>query len=203
MNRYPNQTQAPAQAEPFMVESRIPVGESHLTTHVIVPFLQSLIAMALIAGDVLLWQWNPISGAVGAVGLAIFAWRILKADGLLTRLETITGRELDGIPGIGKPGPPTLLNPGESRRDVSQQETRTSDVPRMKEFVARCFYEGTSEGAQHIKPNTTDRENYVECRDALLALGLARWRNETNHSAGWDVVLDIEKTLAKIEKHVR
>jgi hypothetical protein len=203
MTRYTSQPQAPAPAEPFMVESRIPIGESRLTTHVIVPIAQALCTMCLIGVTLLLWEWRPVAGVIGAVGLIVFAWRILLGDRLLWRLETITGRELDGIPGIGKPGPPTLLNPGESRRDVSQQETRTSDVPRMKEFVTRCFYEGTSEGAQHIKPNTAERDNYVECRDALLALGLAHWRNEANHSAGWDVVLDIEKTLAKVEKHVR
>ena len=73
----------------------------------------------------------------------------------------------------------------------------------MTEFVTRCYYEGTSEGAQHIRPNTTERTNYVECRDALLTLGLAVWKNPNNPSAGWDMVGDIEQTLAMIEKHVR
>ena len=192
------------QAEPFMVETRVPVGESRLTTHVIVPFLQALVTMLLIAGDVLLWQWRPVAGVVGVIGLLVWVWRVLLGDRLLWKLETITGRELDGTPGLGQPsGAPTLLNPQEARRNIATQETQTSDVPRVKEFVTRCFMEGTSEGAQHIRPNTVDRENYVECRDALLSLGLAKWRNEANHSAGWDMVLDIEKTLAMVEKHIR
>jgi hypothetical protein len=202
VNRYTIPTASTAEPS-FMVESRVPVGESRVTTHFVVPALQALFTMLLIAIDVMLWQWRPIAGGVGLIGIVVWGWRILLGDRLLWKLETITGRELDGTPGIGKPGPPGLLNPNESRRSVSSQETQTSDVPRVKEFVTRCFYEGTSEGAQHIKPNTSERENYVECRDALLGLGLARWRNETNHSAGWDVVLDIEKTLEMVEKHVR
>jgi hypothetical protein len=203
VNRYPTPaTSTPA--EPFMVESRVPVGESRLTTHVFVPFLTAIITMAFIAGDVLLFQWRPVAGVVGAIGLLVFVVRVILADGLLTRLETITGRELDGKPGIGKPGPVGLLNPEQARRDAGKPETApTSDVPRVKLFVTRSFLEGTSEGAQAIRPNTADRDNYVECRDALLRLGLAQWRNEAQHSAGWDLTRDLDTTIAMVEKHVR
>jgi hypothetical protein len=196
-------TSTPPQGEPFMIESRVPVGPSRVETHVFVPFLQAIITMALIALDVLLWQWRPIAGAVGAVGLLMWGWRLLLGDRLLWKLETLTGHELTGDNVIGKPGPVGLLNPGAARRDVTTQAALVSDVPRMNEFVARCFYEGPSEQAQRIRPNTADRTNYVECRDALLGLGLARWRNETNHSAGWEMILDIEKTLDVVAQHVR
>jgi hypothetical protein len=203
VNRHPYTAPATPDA-PFMVESRVPVGESRLTTHVFVPFLQAAITMLLIAGCVLVFEWRPVAGAVGAIGLLIWGWRILKADGLLTRLETITGRELDGVPGIGKPGPVGLVNPEQARRDVGRQDSApASDVPRMLAFVARCHHEGTAEGAQRIKPNTAERDNYVECRDALLRLGLAKWRNEAQHSAGWDLTRDLDTTLAMVEKHVR
>jgi hypothetical protein len=199
--RYTTPPAAPA-VEPWMHESRIPVGESRLTTHVFVPFLQAAITMLLIAGCVLVFEWQPVAGAVGGIGLAIWAWRILKADGLLTRLETITGRELDGVPGIGRAGQVGLFNPEQARRTVVTTE-ESSDIPRMLAFVGRCFHEGTSEGAQHIKPNTKERDNYVECRDGLLKLGLARWRNPVIHESGWDMVRDLETTLAMVEKHVR
>jgi hypothetical protein len=200
--RYPS---TPTAEPPFMVESRVPVAESRLTTHVFVPFLTAVITMALIAGCVMLWEWKPVAGVIGAVGLLAYGWRVLKADGGLTRLETITGLELDGKPGIGKPGPLTLLNPAEARRDVASQESpaRPSDLPRMRLFVTRCVTEGTSESDQNIRPNTADRTNYVECRDGLLDLGLARWRNPHNVKAGWDLVLDRDATLVLIEKHVR
>ena len=57
----------------------------------------------------------------------------------------------------------------------------------MTAFAVRCYTYGTAEAAQRIQPTPKSRDNYVECRDALLALGLARWRNEANHSAGWDI----------------
>ena len=103
MNRYSNQPQAPTQAEPpFMVESRVPVGPSRVETHVFVPFLLAVISMILVAANILLWQWNPLAGAVGAVGLLVWVWRVLLGDRLLWKLETITGRDLDGD-GIGGP----------------------------------------------------------------------------------------------------
>ena len=82
MNRYPNQPQAPTQAEPpFMVESRVPVGPSRVETHVFVPFLLAVISMILVAANILLWQWNPLAGAVGAVGLLVWVWRVLLGIG--------------------------------------------------------------------------------------------------------------------------
>jgi hypothetical protein len=69
--------------------------------------------------------------------------------------------------------------------------------------VTRCFTEGASETDQKIHPNTAERMNYVECREGLFGLGLARWRNPTNPKVGWELVLDREQTLALVEKHIR
>lgn len=190
-------------AEPFMVEQRVPVGPSRVETHVIVPAMQTLITMILVVGIVLLWRWEPVAGVIGALGLLVWAWRILLGDRLLWKLERVTGRELDGVPGLGKPGPLGLLNPEQARRAVQTQETQVSDLPRMRLFVTRCFLEGPSETDQHIHPNTAERTNYVELRDGLMGLGLARWRNPQNPKSGWDLVLDREQTLAIVEKHVR
>ena len=193
----------PATAEPWMVETRVPVGPSRVETHVIVPLLHATITMILLAAVVLLWQWHPLAGAVGTVGLLVWGWRILLGDRLAWKLETITGRDITGDGQVGRPGALGLINPQAARQEVAQQETQTSDLPRMNAFVVRCFIDGTPEAKQRIRPNTKERTNYVECRDGLLRLGLARWRNEENHDSGWDMVLDREQTLAIIAQHVR
>jgi hypothetical protein len=200
VNRYTTPaTSAPA--EPWMHESRVPAMPSRFETHVLVPVvLAGVVALAVTLGLVIGawrfgWPWDVTWIGCFVAFIAMLAWRLLWVDHLSWRLETITGRELDGVPGIGKPGPVGLLNPEQARRDAGKPETApASDVPRMTRFVTRSFLEGTSEGAQAIRPNTQDRDNYVECRDALLRLG---------HSVGWDMTRDLDTTIAMIEKHVR
>ena len=62
--------------------------------------------MVLVAANILLWQWHPLAGAVGAVGLLVWVWRVLLGDRLLWKLETITGRDLDGDGTEGRPDHP-------------------------------------------------------------------------------------------------
>jgi hypothetical protein len=189
-----------------MVESRVPVGESRLTTHVFVPFLQAVLTMALLTACVLLFQWRPVAGVVCGIGLAIWGWRILKADGLLTRLETITGRELDGKPGIGKPEHPFVLqNQGEARNQADKlaahvwRESRAAELVR---FAAACAAEGTSEGAQGIS-SKAQRTKYIERRDALFDLGLAAWKNPTVPNSAWVLRLPPDETAKIIESYVK
>ena len=108
MNRY-NSPPAAQTAEPFMVESRVPVGPSRFETHVQVPVtLAGIVALAVTFGLVIGswrfgWPWDVtwIGGLVVFIGVLV--WRLLWVDHLAWRLETITGHELDGKPGIGNP----------------------------------------------------------------------------------------------------
>ena len=205
MNRYPS-TPAPAPAEPWMKETRVPVAESRLTTHVFVPFLTALITMAMVAGCVMLWQWKPVAGVIGAVGLLAYAWRVLKADGALTRLETITGLELDGKPGIGPAEQDVTLRnmhdyhpPARTVQDITTDGTPTKHA--LMSFVMSCYVMGkTSERAHGIRP--WQRSRYKDFRSALLRLGLAEWIDDANHNAGWRLVVEQDVALRTIDERV-
>ena len=131
-----------------MVESRVPVGPTRFETHVQVPVALAGIVAAVVAFSIGLGAWRfgwPVDAMwIGGflAFIVMLAWRLLWVDHISWRLERMTGMELDGKPGIGKPGPPGLLNPSESRRDVGNQETLTSDVPRVKEFVTTLLLRG-------------------------------------------------------------
>lgn len=194
----------PVESEPFMVESRVPVGESRVTTHVVVPFFQAIITMALIAGCVLLWQWHAIAGVVGAVGLIVWGWRVLLGDRLLWKLETITGRELDGTPGLGKPQPFGMINPEAARRTAdgfaAASDTRSRQAELLA-FVARCATLGESEQAQGISAG--QRELYCDQRDTLINLGLAAWKVPGNARLGWKLRVTPEQAQTIIAQHIR
>jgi hypothetical protein len=177
-----------------------------METHVLVPGAQALFTMLLVGGDVLLWQWQPIAGAVGAVGLLMWGWRILLNDRLLWKLETITGRELDGTPGIGKPEHPFVLtNKDEARGKANVlaehvwQESRAADLVR---FAAACATQGTSEAAQGVG-SKSQREAYLECRQALFDLGLAAWKNPAVPNSAWVLRLPPEQTAQFIQNYVK
>jgi hypothetical protein len=206
-----SQTQTAPTAEPFVIESTVPVRDSRLEADVFVPALQTLITTVVVGiGLALLaivfnWSGNVPAFGAAATLIGMWVWRILRSDRLMWRREKITGRDINGDGSVGRPDAPTLLNPQQSRRTVEQNalEDNRTDVPRMLAFAAACQAYGTSEAAQGIRPNTRERDNYVECRDALLQLGLARWKNENNHAAGWELVLGPEETAVLIRKHVR
>jgi len=203
MNRYTAPT-APA-AEPFMVESRVPVGESRLTTHVIVPAAIALITMVLVAVDVMLWQWEPLAGLVGAVGLLVWGWRIVLGDRLLWKLETVTGRDLDGDGTEGQPHPFVLTNRDEARSKanaLAAQVWRESRAAELIRFAAACATSGTSEAAQGVG-SKAQRAAYIERRDALFDLGLATWKNPAVPNSAWVLKLSPEQTAEFIENYVK
>lgn len=204
MNHYPRTAPTTAPAEPFMVESRVPVGESRVTTHVVVPFFQALITMALIVADVLLWQWHPIAGTVGAVGLIVWGWRVLLGDRLLWKLETITGRDLDGDGDTGAPHPFVIQNKAAARSQINaaaEQTWRESRAAELVRFAAACATSGTSEAAQGIS-SKAQREKYVERRQALFDLGLAAWKNPAVPNSAWMLTLPPEQTAQFIQNYV-
>jgi len=188
------------------VTTSAPLRSSRVESEVVVPFLQTAITLLFIALCAGLWLWRPLAGALGTVALLVWAWRMLRSDALMWRLERMTGADMTGDGVVGKPGAITLYNPAVARTKVAhaaaQAQDEHSDQERMLTFVKLCYLKGTSEAAQGIKPNTAARDNYVECRDALLALDLAYWRNPAVHSAGWEMALaDAQDALDIVEYH--
>ena len=98
---------------------------------------------------------------------------------------------------------------------VSQRARRTAatladevapDVLRAKheeltEFVFSCALKGTSEEDQGIIGKGR-RDEYIMCRDTLLDLGVARWRNPEKRSTGWDLVVTPEQAAEIIRRHI-
>lgn len=191
---------------PFMVETRVPVGESRLTTHVIVPAAIAVFTMALVTIDMLLWQWRPIAGLVGAVGLLVWGWRILLGDRLLWRQETVSGRDLNGDGVIGNPEHPfVLLNPAAAQaqaRRAAEQNFRESRAAELVRFAAACATQGTSEAAQGIA-SKAQREAYLLKRQALFDLGLAQWKNPAVPNSAWVLLLPPEQTAQFIQNYVQ
>lgn len=204
--KYPVAAMPEQHAEPpFMVESRIPVGESRLTTHVIVPAAQALITMLLIAVDVMLWQWRPIAGAVGAIGLGVWGWRILLNDRLLWRRETITGRDINGDGVVGDPHPFVIVNKNKAQSEARAAEKQAyleSRAAELIQFAASCATTGTSEERQGVK-SAAQRAKYLERRDALFELGLAVWKNPGVPNSAWYLTATPERTAEIIENYVK
>lgn len=214
MNRYPSlpaQT-APA-AEPFMVSTTEPLRASRVESEVVVPFLQTgVTALAVTFGLVFVawraeWSWDvPIGGGL-AVFVGMWVWRILRSDALLWRLERMTGRELDGKPGIGKPHDVTLLNMGDYTPPASNLPDMTTEggTPTKRalmSFVLSCYVMGkTSERAHGIKP--WQRKRYLNFRESLIdKLRIAQWDDVENHNLGWHMVVDQDTALRVIDEYV-
>jgi hypothetical protein len=212
MNTRYQDTTAPASGvEPWMVESRVPVGPSRFETHVKVPVaLAGIVALAVTFGLVIGtwrfgWSWDVtwIGGLV--VFIVMLAWRLLWVDHLSWRLETITGRELDGKPGIGKPHDVTLYNmhdytaPPRTEQAAGGEGTPTKQA--LLAFTMSCYVmRKTSERAHGIRP--WQRGRYKDFRDALLQLGIADWRDDANHQLGWDLVVDQDTAIQQVAEHI-
>ena len=197
-------------AEPFMVESRVPIGPSRIETHVIVPLaLTGITTLAVTAGLVICtwrfgWSWDvPWLGGL-VVFLGMWAWRILLGDRLLWKLERVTGRDITGDGSIGDPTI-TTFNPAAARRKAAQVGMQVPDAVLVRnslhEFVRLCAsVERPTEAALGIP--TGDREGYVTYRDALMSLGIAAWNDPARRAAGWHLAVEPEDAARIIAAHV-
>ena len=188
-----------------MVESRVPIGASRVETHVFVPFLLAVISMILVAANILLWQWNPLAGAVGAVGLLVRVWRVLLGDRLLWKFETITGRDLDGDGTEGRPEHPFVITnknkaQAEARRSAEQtwRESRAAELIR---FAAACAMQGTSEERKASSPPP----NALPTSNAVM-----RYSNRSScleepgvPNSAWVLTLPPEQTAQFIQNYVK
>lgn len=214
MNRYTSPPTATAQtAEPFMVSTTEPLRASRVESEVVVPFLQTGVTALAVTGALVFvswradWPWDvPVGGGL-IVFVAMWVWRILRSDALLWRLERMTGRELDGKPGLGKPHDVTLLNMGDYTPPAPNLPDMMTDggTPTKRallSFVMSCYVMGkTSERAHGIKP--WQRGRYIDFRDSLIdELRLAQWDDATNHNLGWHMIVDQDTALRMIDDRV-
>jgi hypothetical protein len=185
-----------------------------LESDVFVPGLQAVFtALAAFIGSGLIAWALGLSWRVPVVvtGLALagsWLWRMGVVTALLWRVESVMQRDLTGDGQLGKPTPQhafTVANPADARADVAAQQ-RTSEQDerraRLLAFAHRCFTHGTSERAHGVAATGPDRDRYLECRDVLLALGLAQWRNPERPKAGWQMVGDEASATGVISRHV-
>ena len=150
--------------------------------------------------------WDvPVWGGA-ATFCIMWVWRILRSDALLWRLERITGRELDGKPGLGKPPHDvTLWNMGDytppapTAPDLTTEGTPTKQA--FMSFVMSCYVMGkTSERAHGIMP--WQRGRYKDFRDSLFRLKLAEWDDATNHRLGWHMLVNQDTALRTLDTHI-
>jgi len=152
------------------------------------------------------WSWRvPVAVLALSLGGA-WLWRLRFADNLLWTIETLTRHDLTGDDQVGAPQPApayTLANPCAARSEVAaetRQAAKDSERADLLVFLDTCFLKGTSESAQGIAAG--DRADYLKRRDALLALGIAAWKNPTRPKAGWRIAVSRERARQIITKHV-
>ncbi len=156
----------------------------------------------------LAWDWSGrVVAAVFALSLAAgWFWRLRWVDGLLWSVETLAGRDVnhDGV--VGRPARDfALVNPAAARAEADQAVTATEREAERAEllaFVHRCYTVGCSEASHGVKATGPDRAEYVRRRDALLALGIARWRSPGRPRAGWVMAVSYKKALELVGRHV-
>jgi len=191
----PNETWTPARTPTVEADFIVPTAQA-LMTAAAAALATGLLAWAL--G----WSWRVPVAVGGLAVAAAWLWRLGKVDSLLWTVEGLSGVDLNRDGNIGRPLTVAVANPAQARATVAR-ETREQEREARKqallEFVDRCFLVGTSESAQGIAAG--DRADYLTCRDTLLALGIARWRNPNRPKAGWEMVVSRHRARQLIEKH--
>jgi hypothetical protein len=183
-----------------------------LESDVFVPGLQAVFtAVAAGIGSGLIawaleWSWKVPVVILGLSLAGAWLWRLGVVSALLWQVESVMQRDFTGDGVAGKPAHAfTVANPQQARADVAQQQ-RTSEQDekraRLLAFAHRCFTHGTSERAHGVAATGPDRDRYLECRDVLLSLGLAQWRNPERPKAGWVMVGDEAGATDVISRHV-
>ena len=150
--RYSTPPTSTASAEPWMTETRVPVGPSRFESHVQVPVaLAGIVTLAVTFGLVIAvwrfgWPWDVTWIGGLAVFIIVLAWRLLWVDQLAWRIEQITGRELDGKPGIGNPDHPFVLTDKGAARSkadtLAANVWRESRAAELVRFAAACATSG-------------------------------------------------------------
>lgn len=203
-------TRRPAPPAPEWTETRTPTRAPAVESDVLVPGLQAVataiaatICAALLAWA-LGWSWRvPI--VVGALALAAgWLWRLGIVTALLWQVETLTGADVTGDGAVGRPAY-LLANPVQAQQAVAQEARQAETEAKRAEllrFVDACLTNGTAEGKHGVKAAGPDRAAYLEKRDALMRLGIARWKNPARPRAGWEIACSRARAHQIIRQHV-
>lgn len=179
----------------------VPLGQA-VATGIIAALVAAVLASVAGRDDVL-----RITAVTLSVVLAVaWLWRLGVVDSLLSVVERIT-QELDGPEEEAEPEAHTMtVNAGQARAEagrIAGERASTVKTAELLGFVSRCATLGTSEGAQGVKPNQTERARYAELRDMLISLGIGQWKDENRKRLGWSLVLTPTEAAPIIAQHVR
>jgi len=202
----------PETPEATTAETRTPQRVPSIEADVAVPGLQAVltaIAAAICAGLLawaLSWSWR-VPVVVLALTLAgAWLWRLGVVTSLLWQIETWSGRDLDNDRNVGRPQVSfTLANPATARQTVAQEARQTAQSEEQMELLAfldRCYMHGTAEGKHGVKASGPERDAYTAKRNALMGLGIAKWKNPDKPKAGWVMVCSRQRARQLAKKHV-
>ncbi len=197
---------------PRVHETKTPRREPKLEGDVFVPGLQAVFTalaggiMAALLALAFGWSWK-VPVVILALALAgAWLWRLRVVDSLLWTIETWVDQDLNGDNLVGRPAVAfTLANPAQARQAVTaenRQAAESAERVALLAFADACFVKGTSEGSHGITASGPDRDEYTKKRDALLSLGVARWKNPARPKAGWLMAVSRQRAHGIIGRHV-
>jgi hypothetical protein len=167
------------------------------------------LALTIAAGALALALHWPARTVLIIFALALaggWFWRLGFADKVLWSVESWTGKDFDGDHNIGRPALGFATVNGATARATVARATAQNDTEArqtaLQAFVDRCYLSGTSEAAHGITASGPDRVNYVACRDELLKLGLATWKNPHRPKSGWQLTTDPATCKGIVAGHV-
>ena len=135
-----------------------------------------------------------------------WVWRLGVADSVIWAVESWTKTDLDGDGHQGAPATPIRGGESWEARQTASKAAQTAAEERRRaellKFLDKCYLAGTSEGAHGITASGPDRARYTACRDTLMGLGLARWKNPNRPKGGWVMTTDPATAKGVAEKHV-
>lgn len=151
------------------------------------------------------WGWRVAAITFGLALAYMLVARIRHMDSLLWSVETLTGTDINHDGHTGQPSTLTLANPARARSEAARDVDATEQAAARAELVAflhRCYVTGTAETAHGVRAGGPDRDAYLRQRDALMALGVAAWKNPTRPKAGWKMAVSYQKAQELIARHV-
>ena len=202
-----------------------PIRAPQLRSDVMTPVASALVSgllvgttasLSVVAGVVLcggpIVAWLPgigVGWALTTCGVATVDWftQRTRVQATVWALERSLGRDLDGDGVQGKPAPAPkagwmAVNAPAARASVEDQQAeaeRRTRLAALLAFVRRCVEIGTSEGAHGLTPTT--RPEFVEMRDLLVEIGVARWKGKLPQ-AGWELAVSPAQAVSMVKKHV-